>query len=285
MIAREQPVAFDCAGDSLIGIVHEAAHPAARGVLVVVGGPQYRIGSQRQFLLLARRLAAAGVPTMRFDCRGMGDSDGGFPGFEAIGADIDAALDTFCGAPDGPRDVVLWGLCDGASAILLNAHRDPRVKGVVLVNPWVRTEQGLARAYLWHYYPRRMLQPEFWKKLVGGRFDAGASFKDLAENVRRAKSAATGEAGAGGASVSLALAERMADGLRRFRGPVLLITSGNDLVAQEFEDAAGRSPLWRRLLADPRVARHTLKDADHTFSTASWRDQVADWTLDWIRSW
>ena len=45
---------------------------ASRGMLIVVGGPQYRAGSHRQFTLLARDVAATGVPTMRFDYRGMG---------------------------------------------------------------------------------------------------------------------------------------------------------------------------------------------------------------------
>ncbi len=53
------------------------AVPCARlGVLIVVGGPQYRVGSHRQFVLLARALAARGFAAMRFDCTGMGDSDG-----------------------------------------------------------------------------------------------------------------------------------------------------------------------------------------------------------------
>jgi len=55
---------------------------AACGVLIVVGGPQYRVGSHRQFLLLSRRLAAEGHPVMRFDYRGMGDASGAMRGFE-----------------------------------------------------------------------------------------------------------------------------------------------------------------------------------------------------------
>jgi hypothetical protein len=40
--------------------------------------------------------------------------------------DLRAALDAFHGAVPGLREVVLWGLCDGASAIAMYAARDAR---------------------------------------------------------------------------------------------------------------------------------------------------------------
>src|SRR3546814_1414367 len=78
---------FPCAEAELVGILHLPAAAARRGVLIVVGGPQYRAGSHRQFLLIARRLAEQGYPVLRFDHRGIGDSDGPYLGFEALDAD------------------------------------------------------------------------------------------------------------------------------------------------------------------------------------------------------
>ena len=73
----EDAVCFDCAGERLLGVL---ARPACSdkessevGVLIVVGGPQYRVGCHRQFLLLARRAAAAGYPVFRFVYRGVGE--------------------------------------------------------------------------------------------------------------------------------------------------------------------------------------------------------------------
>jgi hypothetical protein len=74
----------------------------------------------------------------------------------------------------------------------------------------------------------------------------------------------------------------MADGFRRFRGPRLLVLCGADLTAREFEDAAA-GPAWKGLLAATGVTILRLPDADHTFSRAAWRDQVAAGTLDWLR--
>jgi alpha/beta superfamily hydrolase len=97
----ERALAFDCNGQTLIGVVAAPARPAERGVLIVVGGPQYRCGSHRQFVLLARHLASHGMASMRFDYRGMGDSTGALRNFEHIEHDIRAAIDQFLAAAPG----------------------------------------------------------------------------------------------------------------------------------------------------------------------------------------
>lgn len=158
----EEATVFSCEGRQLLGILHYAESASGVGVLIVTGGPQYRIGSHRQFLLLARAFAAAGVPTFRFDHRGSGDSEGHFLGFERIGADIAAAIAAFLERSPGLERVVLLGLCDAASAILLYAPGDPRVGGLLLLNPWVRSAESEARALVKHYYGRRLLDRAFW---------------------------------------------------------------------------------------------------------------------------
>ncbi len=287
--APETPVVFDCGDASLLGIVHAGGAGARRGVLIVVGGPQYRVGSHRQFLLLARALAAAGVPAMRFDYRGMGDSGGDYLGFEHIGDDIGAAIDAFQRHCPSLEEIVLWGLCDAASAILFHAHADRRVAGIVLLNPWVHSEAGAARAYLKHYYIARALDPAFWRKLAGGGFRPGESLKGMLGLIRTARrqeapdeNDENNDDGANQAAANDALAARMAEGLAKFEGRVLLILSGRDLTAREFEDAAARSEPWRRLLDSGRIRRHHLKPADHTFSRADWRAQVEQWTVEWV---
>lgn len=280
MRAPEIPLVIPCRGAAMVGIVHPTEAPGALGVLIVVGGPQYRVGSHRQFVLLARRLAEAGIPTMRFDYRGLGDSEGEFVGFEGIGEDIDAALDAFMEAVPGLRRVVLWGLCDAASAILFYARDDSRVAGIALLNPWVRTEAGYAKAQLRHYYVERLTSGDFWGRLARGRVDLGDAAGSLTGALRRAVGGPAG-AGEAVAEAEPPLPERMARGLDGFGGPVLVILSGNDLTAREFEDAAA-APTWQRLLADERVTRRDLDEADHTFSRAAWRETVADWTIGWL---
>lgn len=271
---REQPVLIDCEGDAMVGILGIPAHPASRGVLVIVGGPQYRAGSHRQFVLLARALAANGVPVLRFDYRGMGDSAGAPRDFEQVSADLRATVDHFMSAVPGLRDVVLWGLCDGASAAGFYARRDPRVCGLVLVNPWVRTPAGIARTSLRHYYRARLLDRAFWRKVLAGRFSVRSSARSLWQ-----------QAAAATAPQQSTLPDRLLAGLAAFQGRTLVILSGQDLTSKEFSDVAASSRGWKHALAAQRTRWHRLHEADHTFSCRAWRDQVAAWTCDWVRSW
>jgi exosortase A-associated hydrolase 1 len=284
---RDAAVRFECQGEQLFGVLSMPEQPHRRGILVVVGGPQYRVGSHRQFALLARGLAAEGFATLRFDYRGMGDSSGAMRTFENVGDDLRAAIDQMFALVPGLTEVVIWGLCDGASAALFYAHQDPRVRSLVLLNPWVRTADGLAKATLKHYYRARLLDPALWKKLASGRFDyraaAGSLFAQL-RTVLGSKPRAAGAAAGAPAQPDAPLPERMRAGLARFRGEVLFIFSGSDLTAREFLDLAGGSPEWRKLLAAPRVSQQHLAEADHTFSRRVWRDQVVNWTASWIRT-
>ncbi len=276
----EIPVRFDCDGRDLVGILHLPRNPSRIGVVIVTGGPQYRAGSHRQFVLLARHLAAHGYAVLRFDARGKGDSDGEFPGFEAMGPDILAAIDTITTRVPSIAEIALWGLCDAASAILLAAPGQRRVTRVGLLNPWVRTDSSLARAYLKHYYARRIVSPEFWKKLARRRFSFGAAIGSLLANVRQALIRRSN--GPVASREQLPLPEKMAWSLEDFSGSVLLILSGKDFTAREFEDAVAASGRWQKLLASPRVSIRRLPEADHTFSRRIWREKVVEWTLEWL---
>ena len=254
-------------------------------MLIVVGGPQYRAGSHRQFTLLARHLAEHGVPTLRFDYRGMGDSDGEVRTFEGVGADIRCAIDRFFDNVPGLKDVVIWGLCDAASAALFYAHQDARVSGVVLLNPWVRTGQGIARAHLRHYYVQRLFQVSLWQKVARGDFNIRGAAAALGRIVSDAMGRVPSSDNITESPASESpLPDRMEHALRGFRGRVLLILSGNDLTAQEFRDVVTGSRSWRRLLAADRITRHDLPEANHTFARREWRDRVARWTEAWVKS-
>ncbi len=284
MTQNEHALTFDCGGQSLVGILSGAGRPAERGVLVVVGGPQYRVGSHRQFTLLARYLAERGVPVLRFDYRGMGDSDGEVRTFEDVGADIRCAIDQFFASVPGLKDVVLWGLCDAASAALFYAHQDGRVSGLVLVNPWVRTEQGIARVRLRHYYVQRLFQANLWQKVAHGEFNVRRAVAALGKMIFAAMGRGPSSGTVEGPPASESpLPDRMGEGLRKFHGRVLFILSGNDLTSQEFKDTVARSRRWRRLLAGERVIRYDLPEANHTFARRDWRDQVARWTEAWVK--
>jgi uncharacterized protein len=280
----ETPVSFRCGDADLIGMVHTPDDSAPRrGVLIVVGGPQYRIGSHRQFLLLARALAENGIAAMRFDYRGLGDSGGVFAGFENIDDDIHAAADAFQEAVPDIEEIILWGLCDAASAILFYVPGDSRIAGSVLLNPWVRSETGYAKTQLRHYYLRRLASREMWSKIFRGRFQLFESLQSFFGTIRRATADNKKDIGDNSTPGGNPLADRMAEGLAGYDRPVLLVMSGNDLTAREFDDAVSASPRWQKLIATGRMTRHDIPAADHTFSRRMWRDEVSAITIDWVR--
>lgn len=279
---EERALRFDCEGACLQGVIAAPALARRLGILIVVGGPQYRAGSHRQFVLLARRLAAEGWPAMRFDVRGMGDSSGEVVDFESSGADIAAAVEAFRANQPGLQRVVIWGLCDAASAALLSAVKSPAVAGMVLLNPWVRHEATLQRTQLKHYYGSRLFSRAFWHKLLSGQFAWRASITEFSGKLFRVVRGRLFGSGNGAAAESGDFRERMVDGLATFRGPVLCILSGRDHVAAEFLDYSGSHPRLADLWARPGVARHDASKADHTFSSRQHRAEVEDATLAWL---
>jgi exosortase A-associated hydrolase 1 len=275
----EQALVFQLADERLLGIVAKPEFPLGCGVLIVVGGPQYRAGSHRQFLLLSRRLAAAGYPSMRFDYRGMGDSGGAMRDFEAVSDDVKAAIDAFQKSCPSLTRVVLWGLCDAASSALLyvQATRDSRIAGLTLLNPWVRSEASLAQTHIKHYYGQRLLQREFWFKLLSGKLPLLKSVRGLVTNALKARGK-----GVPTENDSRSFQERMAESWRQFPGAVLLILSGQDYTAKEFLEFVGSTAGWAALIDAENVSRVDVPDADHTFSSHEQRSSVESATLDWL---
>ena len=277
----ESACTFECAGETLVGILHHAEKPSQIGVLVIVGGPQYRVGSHRQFVHLARFLARSGTTVFRFDHRGIGDSTGRFSGFEAISEDIRAAIDYFCSRPNGPSSIVLWGLCDAASAAMMYAPTDNRVIGLLLANPWARSETGEAKSLLKHYYFRRLFSSDFWRQLLRGEYAVKSSLKSFVSNLAKV---VPGSGKATGHDSSESFRERMLGGLLRFNGPVQFFISGRDLTAAEFTDLIGPSREWQRLFDRTNVTMKRFEEANHTFSSYDDRRLVETATVQWIEN-
>jgi len=169
----ERVVEMSGAQGPLVGVLCEPPADARAAVLIVAGQPQTRVGSHRMFTDLARMLAARGVVSLRFDVGGWGDSPGEALPFERSDRDIAVAAarlrsDAHTGAP-----LAVLGLCDGASAavLALPALRESAVVPdvLVLLNPWVRSEASLADAMVRTYYAKRLLQREFWARLLTGK--------------------------------------------------------------------------------------------------------------------
>lgn len=277
-IGIEKPILFNCDDRTLLGILHLPQSQEKKvGVLIVVGGPQYRVGSHRQFVLIARLLSSAGYVVMRFDYSGMGDSDGEFCTFENVDQDIDSALIAFREHCTELDKVVLWGLCDGASAILMRAARGLVISGVVLVNPWVRTDSGAAQVYLKHYYIQRLFSLSFWLKLVSGKFKISRSIGDLLSKLKLFAAKDRSAVMQGGSYI-----KKMWIGMKALQVPVLLMLSERDLTAKEFIELGKSDPRWRLLLSSDNLTIVHLSNADHTFSDSNVLSAASSLCINWL---
>jgi exosortase A-associated hydrolase 1 len=275
---RVVPVALPGVPDAFGLLSLPTGTPGRWGVLILVGGPQYRVGAHRHFVTLARQLASAGIPALRFDHRGVGDTAVPLRGFDALDDDVAAGVDALTAAVPGLDGVVLWGLCDAASAALLYVARrsDARVRALALLNPWVRSPQGEARTRIQHYYWERLRSPEFWRKLLRGGVGLGA----LAGwwRLRRQARQTAGNTVASSDPFQV----QMARGWQAFGGPILLQLSGKDHTAREFEDVAEVFPAWSGWHSRARLSLERFPEADHTLSQRATQDASTRSLVDWI---
>jgi hypothetical protein len=132
----EDVMRFGDAGQ-LVGIVARPEHAlaAAPAVVILNAGVLHRVGPHRLHVVLARRLAALGVSSLRLDLGGIGDSVASSDATtfrESAVADTRLALAGF-----GAKHYVIFGVCAGADNALATAAVDDRVAGIVLVDPYV----------------------------------------------------------------------------------------------------------------------------------------------------
>lgn len=271
LAAPERALWLACDGEQLPAILHPTHSPAKVGVLMIVGGRQYRVGSGRFFVLAARALAQCGIPVLRFDARGMGDSEGAVRSFTDLLPDIQTAASRLRQELPEVEGVVLWGLCDAASAALLywGATRDPNVLGLVLLNPWVRSEQTLARTRLRHHYRIRLKDPQFWSRLIRGEVHWRSLFGWLYD--WRAAQRLQG--------TTHGFQARMAQAWLQFPGHMTVVLSRRDETALEFHEAASTLEVWRGALERQSLSCMWIDDADHTFSGPAHRAAVVEATV------
>lgn len=132
---KETPVAFG-PERALIGVVSVpgGGDTLPVGCLMLNMGAIHRAGPRRINVKLARELAARGVPSLRLDLTGLGDS-GSARGAEHFSTqsvrDLQAAMDLMQSML-GVRRFIIIGLCSGASNGLSVAVHDARVCGLLM---------------------------------------------------------------------------------------------------------------------------------------------------------
>ncbi len=171
---RETPLTIEQPFGRMFGVLTEPLEVPARdlGAVLLNAGAIRHVGPNRMWVEIARRWASRGVPTLRLDLEGLGESDGDAGRFTDVAElyvpelfeQARAALDLL-EARCSQRRFVLSGLCSGAFWAFNGALRDERVSAAFMVNP---------RTLFWDAsletvrYLRRGLLPSSWRMILRG---------------------------------------------------------------------------------------------------------------------
>ena len=250
---------FPCEGSTLAATLDEAT--GRTGLLIVTGGNEIRAGAWNGQAIMAARVAANGFPVLRFDRRGVGDSEGANGGFRSSAPDIAAALAAFRRECPMIERIVALGNCDAAAALMLTGGVG--LDGLVLTNPWTiddAAEEPPADVVRDHYR-KRLADPAAILRLLTGKVSLAKLARSLLAALRPAPDVPAG------------LTAEIASGLSRFTGPVRILVAGRDRTGLVFLSK------WNK--ADPRI--RTCADATHSFVEPEAQGWLLTQTLEMLR--
>jgi alpha-beta hydrolase superfamily lysophospholipase len=177
----EEPVVFGTA-HRMFGVLVKPRADRARidrpAVILTNAGTVHRIGPHRLYVELARELADLGFYVLRLDLSGIGDSEVGTPPenlcYPATGlADCQEGM-TAIASRLGIERFIIAGLCSGGDIAFQLGLQDPRVAGVVMMNPRTFCVHDLALVDALkgaRYYQTSMFKRDKWLKLLRGEVD------------------------------------------------------------------------------------------------------------------
>lgn len=240
---------FDCEGARLAGTIDEA--PRRTGLLIVSGGNEIRIGAHRGMAKLAADIAGAGHPVLRFDRRGIGDSEGANGEFRSSGPDIAAAVAAFRAECPAIERIVAFGNCDAASALVM--HGVTGIDALLLSNPWVieRADDLPAPAAIRAHYWSRLRDPKALLGLFTGAIDLGKLVRGVSR-IAKPQEKST-------------LSQSVADGIARFRGAVTILLASQDGTAIAFA-AEWAQPHFAAARKCAKIEK--IDSASHSFASA-----------------
>jgi dienelactone hydrolase len=263
-----------------------APRPGLPAIVLLNAGCVPRIGAHRQYVPLARQWAALGFSVLRLDLSGIGDSPVAPDAEENVTyppgglGDVDRAL-AWLTRETGAQHFVLAGMCSGADIAFSAAH-DPRVSGIVMMNP--RTfcvyDLGMVESFKGaRWYQDSLKRKDSWAKLLRGDVDL----------VRVARAVAPKAAQLIGRKVRGLVAPGRDDSVpSRLRAlcergtEVFLVVAPHD-PGIDYVDANFAGGM-RALSTVPGFTRTTVEGTDHTF-TALWAQRsVADLITDHLVS-
>ena len=291
--AVEQPVEFLVADQPLYGCLTQPSPGAELAAVFVHGWSGIRGGPNRLFVHLARAMVEDGIPALRFDLRGRGDSGGN--GLETslrtMAEDLEQAVE-FARESTGCSRVLLVGICSGANVAIGALDRVPpsSVCGLLLYSVYPFSDGdsfGRDVGRTWHFlrvYRHKLGSADTWRRLFRGDIDFRSVFRVLfghfgGSGKEKPESETVQQAGTAAGKTAAATAEegrfQSAPPTKALRAltpklPALLVygTSDPDAKAARkyYESYAEEHALPLRF--------EEISGADHNFSSRNWQDSL-----------
>lgn len=268
---NERPMFFGPRGH-LFGVVTlpDSTIDRAAAVVFVSAGLLHRVGPNRLYVDLARRLADRGYTSIRFDLSGVGDSELGEAGplyIERSRQDVIDTMDSIQGM-FGIDRFFLVGLCTGAFNSFRVAGIDERVSGAVLLDGYA---YPTVRSRIRHYRGR-VLEPQRWARYLRRRLGRGMASEgdDLADDLVIFENEVVPK-------------QRFADELAALvdrNVPVLMVYTGLGPLAFNYERQMHDA--FRDIDLDRAVSVRYFPDADHTFTLPGNRRLLVEAIERWL---
>jgi hypothetical protein len=228
-------------------------------------GTEHRVGPNRLHVQMCRALASAGIPALRIDLSGFGDSSAG--GVLDSTRDLQEAIDELRKRGHGER-VFGVGLCSGAHDIHQLARVDERVIGAAFIDGYAYPTPLFRLNYAWQRLsdPLRMLR-KFGRRLHDSSHEKDDFDPDEAEYLRQPSGADMSR------DLQLFMRRQMA---------LMFVYTGQ--VQSSYNYRGQLLDAFGELRAYDRLTLHYLIHADHTFSRTDMRSQMISTLVQWLKS-
>jgi dienelactone hydrolase len=156
------------------------------GVILLNAGFLHKVGPNRIYVKIARKLSRENYTVLRFDFSGIGDS------YSSLATqshesrknrEIKNGIDFICSKYNLSK-IVLIGFCSGADAALNYLGEDDRIIGTILINGYLADEKKLGEIYKFaqthlqkRYYNSSIFKSDRLKRLFTGKSDYKAIVK------------------------------------------------------------------------------------------------------------
>lgn len=254
-----------------------ATGPAPCAVLLLNAGVIHRIGPHRFNVKLARALAQRGIPSLRFDLSGQGDSrlPAQAQSFERQAVeDLKIAMDhmqRLCGIDH----FIIAGICSGAQNGLAVADEDPRVTGLWMLDPYIYP----TRKTHWIRY-RMQLKTGWWRTVRSWVASLGQQVIERMRQYLRPRTDEPAVVDYGHRTPSRAAFAALLNRLSERGTRICLIYTGSMLwhfnYPEQLHDAFAGEPFL------DRVRCEFIPDVDHTATLLRSQQRLIGQMCDWL---